>query len=169
MCDSPSSGAGRGSGLLEIVDRSGNRLTFTPTGITSSNVFKSGTDPVKSVVITRSGGLSGYITAIQDPNGKSIRYDQSGGDDLTSVTNRVGDTTRYTYDRRHLITAILDPRGFLPIRNIYDAAGRLVAVLDAKGNQTTFEHDHSPDTLEASVGLRRHLRAFDIHQAFDRK
>ena len=74
--------------------------------------------------------------------------------------------TRYTYDGRHFVTGIIDPRGVQPIRNIYDAGGRLVAVLDAKGNPTTFEHDHSPDALEASVGLRRHLRAFDIHQAF---
>ncbi len=130
-------GSGKGSGLLSVIDRNGNHLDFGAGGITSYGATGAAQAAIK---ITRGGGGGDYITAIQDPNGKKIVYNQSG-DDLTSVTNRVGDATRYTYDGRHFVTGIIDPRGIQPIRNIYDAAGRLIQTIDARGNTTSFSHD----------------------------
>ncbi|MEN6309508.1 MAG: Tox-REase-5 domain-containing protein [Anaerohalosphaeraceae bacterium] len=49
------------------------------------------------------------------------------------------DNTRTSSD--HYVTAIIDPRGLQPIRYEYDAAGRLIATVDAKGNRIAISHD----------------------------
>ncbi len=54
--------------------------------------------------------------------------------------------TKYHYDHPkfpHYISSIEDPRNIPLARNEYDDAGRLIAVMDADGKRTEFEHNTS--------------------------
>lgn len=56
------------------------------------------------------------------------------------------ETISYLYDNNifdpqdHYLTDIQDPRGLTPIRYLYDDSGRLVATVDAKGNEIAILH-----------------------------
>ncbi len=69
----------------------------------------------------------------------SYAYDAAG--DLVSFTDRAGATTRFSYDDDHRLLDIEDPRGVKPIRNEYDAEGRLVRHIDAFGKVIELGHD----------------------------
>jgi len=124
-------------GVQWIKDTNGNTLTFQRdgsgrlTGITSSSG--------KSTLIVR--GPNGLISSIGDPNGNNIKYGQDASGNLTSVTDRADSTTTFDYDPTHYLTAIHDPRGLLPIRNYYDASGRLSYSLDAHNNKIAYAYN----------------------------
>ena len=66
---------------------------------------------------------------------------------MTGITDFAGRTTTLTYDGDELFEIIEpDPDGAGPLQPptttfAYDADGRLISMLDARGNPTTFEHD----------------------------
>jgi YD repeat-containing protein len=61
--------------------------------------------------------------------------------DLASHTDAEGNTTQFFYDRNHGLLRIVDPLGRAVSRTEYDDEGRLVAVTDAAGHKTEYEHD----------------------------
>ena len=141
------------SGLLEVEEPNGNRLTIGPGGL----VHSSG----ESVLFTRDA--SGRIVRVTDPAGSDIVYDYDENGRLSSVTNRVGDTSTYHYeDPRfpHHLTSIVDPRGIPAIRTEFDADGRLASQTDAAGRTTEFEH-HLDDRHEV---VRDRLGHVTVHE-----
>jgi RHS repeat-associated protein len=118
-------------GLESIADLNGNTLTIGRDGISHSSG--------KAVAFTRDG--QGRISRITDPRGKTIAYGYDAAGDLVSVTDQQTQTTTFTYNRSHGLLTINDPRGIQPIRNEYDANGRLVAHVDADGNRVEYTHD----------------------------
>ena len=118
--------------LKSLSDLNGNTLTVTAAGITHSSG--------KSVIFSRNAAQ--LITKITDPAGNAINYtyDNLTGD-LTSVTDRTNQTTTFTYDTGHGLLTIKDPRGVQPIRNDYDARGRLISHTDAYGNVINYTHN----------------------------
>ena len=124
------------NGLERIGDANGNSLFINPGSIAHSN----GT----GVVITR--GTGSRITEIQDPAGNSLIYTYDPAGNLTSVTDRNGKITSFTYTTDNFLTRIDDPEGNTPLRNEYDASGRLVAQIDAAGNRTEYDHDVAGNT-----------------------
>ncbi|MCP3998104.1 MAG: RHS repeat protein, partial [bacterium] len=118
-------------GVTLVEDLNGNQLSITPAGIT----HLSG----KGINFERDA--EGRITRITDPLDRvnSYAYDVSG--DLVSFTNRTGAETRFVYDDDHRLLEIEDPMGGQPIRNEYDAEGRLVRHMDALGKVIEFAHD----------------------------
>jgi RHS repeat-associated protein len=120
------------TGLESMTDANGNRLTITSAGIQHTSG--------KSVVFTRQGAAQN-ITRITDPAGNSINYNINlVTGDLDAVTDREGRTTTFTYDSAHGLLGIRDPRGIQPIRNEYDASGRLIRHIDAFGNAINYTH-----------------------------
>ena len=114
-------------------------ITSTPGGATVA---------AKTVRINRDSNER--ITSIVDPAGNAIRYGQSARGNLTAVTDREENTSKFFYENAsyaHYLTRIQDPRGpgFVPLKNIYDDGGRLIATEDALGRQTTIEHDTVDD------------------------
>lgn len=135
--------------LQSITDLSGNVLTFTPGGISSSAGGL-------NVQFQRDG--QGRITRITDSLGKVYNYsyaaDPANGcpaDNLCAVTyptvpneTGTGNTTpvvKYSYDSSHRFTGAKDPRGNTAATTTYDANGRLQSVTDALGNQTSYGYD----------------------------
>lgn len=83
-----------------------------------------------------------------EPNTIEYKYDVEGN--LTKVHKLISknpleyEVTEYVYDNpnSHYITDINDPRGLTPIRYIYEQ-GRLIKIIDAKGNTIEINHDVS--------------------------
>lgn len=121
----------RGEGVEKVTDPDGNTLTFGPGGVTHSS----------GVEVAFGRDAEGRITSITDPSGEVLRYEYDGRGDLRQVTDPLGRATRFTYGPRHDLVDWLDATGAVFTRTEYDAAGRRVAIVDAKGRRTEFTHD----------------------------
>jgi YD repeat-containing protein len=119
------------SGVTDLQEPNGNRLSITPAGV----IHTSGT----AVSFTRDA--QGRITQIVDPSANSLSYAYDAAGDLVAFTDQAGNTTRFEYDRSHYLVRIVDANGIIASRNIYDESGRLVSVIDAEGNRRDIEHD----------------------------
>ncbi len=122
-------------GLTRLADTNGNTLQISGTSITHSSG--------RSIAWSRDG--AGRITTLTDPLGESIGYSYDAAGDLVAVTDRENQTTRFTYNGSHGLLTIEDPRGIQPIRNEYDASGRLLRHTDAFGKAIELEHDLALD------------------------
>jgi choice-of-anchor C domain-containing protein len=121
----------RTAGVKQIRDRSGNTVSFAPGGI----IHSAG----KSITFARDG--QGRITTVTDPMGNAQTYAYDINGDLASHTDAEGRRTSFLYNYEHGLIEIQDPRGVRPIRNEYDAAGRLIKTIDAYGKEITYTHD----------------------------
>ena len=129
--------------LQSIVDKNGNAVTITASGIRSSTGL--------SVPFVRDA--SGRITQITDPQGHAYQYGYDSNGNLASVTYPDTPTSStYTYDANHLYLSGTDFRSNpLPSSEYYtssdtDAAGhslngRLKSVTDALGETTSYAYD----------------------------
>ncbi|HKQ04260.1 MAG TPA: LamG-like jellyroll fold domain-containing protein, partial [Blastocatellia bacterium] len=120
-----------GVGLRSMTDLNGNTLQINSSGI----IHSSG----KSLTFTRD--TAGRITQISDPAGNVMNYTYDANGDLITFKDRENQTTGFTYNNTHGLLTITDPRGIQPIRNDYDAAGRLLSHTDAFGKTITYTHD----------------------------
>lgn len=119
------------TGVQSITDLNGNTVTFG----TASIMHSSGV----GLSLVRDG--QGRITQITDPSGGLQTYTYDAAGDLRSHTSAVGGVTTFTYDAAHNLIDIVDPSGAPVVRNDYDASGRLIATVDARGNRVEIEHD----------------------------
>jgi RHS repeat-associated protein len=118
-------------GLQSMTDLNGNTVTITPNGIISSTG--------KSIVFNRDA--AGRITKITDPSGNVMFYEYDAKGDLVTFTDRESHATQFTFDNRHNLLTIIDPRGITPIRNEYDANGRLTKHIDSYGKEIVYTHN----------------------------
>jgi len=118
-------------GVTRLEDTNGNELSITPGGITHSSG--------RSVTFERDG--QGRITRITDPENESLVYAYDAAGDLVTVTDRIEQATRFTYNVAHFLLDIEDARGIKPLRNEYDANGRLSRSIDAFDKVIEYTHD----------------------------
>ena len=116
--------------VVQITDPSGETVTLSSVGITSSN----------GAAIRFSRDMQGRITQVADPSGRTVSYGYSAQGDLDSVTDALGHVSRNQYASTpavlaHLLTNYSDASGTQRLRNEYDTSGRLVAQYDALGNK----------------------------------
>ena len=137
------------SGALQsIVDRSGNGLTITANGITSTTGL--------SVPFVRDS--SNRITQITDTQGNQYLYAYDSNGNLASVTYpNTTQASTYTYDTNHRYLSGTDARGNpLPLTTYYTAMdvdpnglplnGRLQSVSDALGETTSYAYNLATNT-----------------------
>jgi RHS repeat-associated protein len=117
-------------GTERIEDINGNALTITDAGIAHGSG--------RSIAFTRDE--VGRITRITDPLGLTLQYAYTD-DDLTEVTDQTGAVTTFAYDERHNLVEMRDPLGNRAVFAEYDVNGRLIAITDARGIRTGFNHD----------------------------
>ncbi len=146
------------AGLQSIRDTNNNTVTVSAGGIIHSNG--------KSITFNRDA--LGRIQSVIDPAGNAQTYTYDSAGDLVSYTDNENNTSIYTYDASHRLLTIHDPRGIQPVRNDYDAEGRLIShtdgfgkvisylndifgrietVTDRLGHQTRFEYDERGNVL----------------------
>jgi YD repeat-containing protein len=139
--------------LQSIQDRSGNGLTITANGITSTTGL--------NVPFVRDS--SNRITQITDPQGNIYQYGYDANGNLATVTYpNTPQPSTYTYDANHLYLSGTDARSNpLPTSSYFTAAdtdpsglplnGRLKSVTDAFNNTTSYayncDHHHQPSPI----------------------
>lgn len=110
--------------LRSIKDLSGNTVTFTPQGITSS---------VDGVVVPFTRDSSGRITQITDLNGNNYVYSYDANGNLESVSlPGTSNPETYTYTTDHLLLSSTDPLGNSTSAT-YHSSGRLATSTNADG------------------------------------
>ncbi len=137
--------------LTQVIDRNGNTTVISNDQIASFNALG---DPIRLITFDRNP--EGRIVAITDPLGAQMTYEYDSLGNLTSATDRVGNTTQYVYGNpslSHYITEIIDPLGRTTARTEYDDNGRIIATIDAKGNRVEFNYDLSGHTQTIFNGL----------------
>ena len=137
-------------GVTSMADLHGNTLAINSTGI----IHSSG----KSIVFTRDA--QGRITRITDPAGNVMTYNINAAGDLVGFTDREDNTTNFSYNATHGLLDITDPRGIKPLRNDYDADGRLIKHTDALGKAITYTHNISAHHEEITDRLG-HTRVYE--------
>ncbi|MCP3938921.1 MAG: RHS repeat protein, partial [Actinomycetia bacterium] len=136
-------------GVTLVEDLNGNQLTITPSGISHSTG--------KGIAFNRDA--EGRIIGITDPLGRAMSYAYDPAGDLSGFTDRVGAVTRFTYDGDHLLLDIENAHGVKPIRNEYDAEGRLIRHIDAFGKVVEISHDRElrREVVTNRLGASREL------------
>lgn len=119
------------NGFEKAIDRMGNEILYTENGIFHSSG--------ESVDFVRDA--EGRITQIIDPAGSALLYTYDANGDLVSFTDRITNTTAFTYIGNHYLQDIIDPRGVQAVRCEYDDDGRLIRQTDADGNPIDLTHD----------------------------
>ena len=121
------------NGLQTVEDRNGNTLTFEDDGITSSTGLE--VDFIRD--------SQGRITQIVDPEGNSLIYTYNLDGDLISVTDRLGNESKFKYDspREHYLTEIIDPLDRFVSRTEYDDQGRASRLINLNGDAVEIEYD----------------------------
>jgi RHS repeat-associated protein len=160
--------------LTKIVQRTGDRIEISPTGIAHYATYSS--TPTRSVWFDRDS--QNRITAIHDmisgSNGLPVVkyvYNEDTGNliQVLKLTDRAAGsytTNKYRYDNptfRHYITSIDNDAGIAVARNFYDDAGRLAGVMDANGNLTQVIHNLT-NRLEVVIDRLGHtnISAYDL-------
>ncbi|MES2641084.1 MAG: hypothetical protein V4850_16455 [Myxococcota bacterium] len=120
----------RDEGLLETVDRNGNRVVYSDDGIF----------PDRGVGVDIVRDSAGRIARMDLADGSSIDYGYDAAGDLVSVTDQVGDVTEFAYDGHRLTT--YNDAGHDPVAVLtYDEDGRLVEQVDPMGVLVVTESD----------------------------
>ncbi len=130
---------GSDGSLQSIVDRGGNTLTVTASGISSSTGL--------SVPFVRDS--QGRITQITDTKGNQYVYSYDANGNLATVTypppvaNAASPQTSYTYytSLAHLYQSGTDARGNPLPTAVYDTNGRLISATDALNQTTSYSYD----------------------------
>jgi RHS repeat-associated protein len=136
---------GAGGNLQSIQDRSGNGLTITPNGITSTTGL--------NVPFARDPKNNNRITQITDPQGNIYSYGYDDNGNLATVTYpNTATPNTYTYDANHYFISGTDARGnTLAITTYYGPTdldpnglplnGRVQSGTDALGQTWTYTYD----------------------------
>lgn len=134
--------------LTAIVDRYGNTSTLAYNG---AGELVSIADPAGrgSLTLAYTNGLLTSVTDWASP-ARTVAYGYDASGRLSTVTDREGRTTTFTYDgTSSRLTTITDARGHVALSLAYDAQGRVASQKDARGltsgDQTTFGYVVNPD------------------------
>lgn len=127
--------------LTELRDRNdkGLALAYDANGRLSTVTDGAG----RSIGFTHDA--SGRLTQIDLSDGRNVRYGYTSGR-LTSLVDLRGKTWAFAYDTAGRLTTITDPANYVLIRNVYNAAGRVIEQYDAFDNKSTFSWDSATQT-----------------------
>ncbi len=133
--------------LLRIEDRYSNfsLLMYDNYGPTGKLISVS--DPAGRGSLTFTYNADDLLVSVSDwfTPSRTVSFTYDGTGRLSTVTDREGNTTTYTYDgSSQRISAIADANGHIAVTNTYDGQGRVATQKDARGitsgQQTTFTY-----------------------------
>ncbi len=138
--------------LDKLTDPAGHTLTISETGITHS------LGPQARFI----RDASNRITRVTLPDNRYWQYMYDSRGDLVKVTDPANVQNLYVYDDNHRLLEITDKNGVLLTGYEYDDTGRLVAMLDAKGNRIAIEHQ-----LDSNSQIITDARGFKTTYTYD--
>lgn len=132
--------------VTKVTYPNGQYLTIDNTGINHSLGTKA----------TFTRDANNRITRVSLPDNRYWQYSYDSRGDLINVTDPTGVQNLYTYDNNHRLLKITDKDGVLLTGYEYDEAGRLIAMLDAKGNRVKLEHqlDNNSEVVTDARGFK---------------
>ncbi|MFE5375192.1 RHS repeat-associated core domain-containing protein [Streptomyces mirabilis] len=136
-----------GGHLASAKNRSGQGVTY---GYTAGHLASVSDAAGRASAATYSGDL---LSRVQLADGRHVDYGYTDGR-LTSVTGTDGKQITYGYDTGGRLDSIQDVAGHYPVRNTYDAQGRVAAQKDALGSNTSYTYrDGETDTTAPDGGV----------------
>jgi len=127
--------ANNGAGINNaLTDASGNPVSTYQSSLTKLDYDRRG-QTIKTTHDVDVGGLTISTQNLYDAFGR-----------VASVTDGNGNTTRYDYDKRGLVTTTTDALNQQHITT-YDAFGRSLTQTDVRGNTTIYSYDDAGRTL----------------------
>ena len=105
--------------LIAHKDRNGNTVTFEYSGDKLTTITNASG---RKALISYNG--DGFISQIDLPEGRSLKYTYENGD-LATFTDGNNGVTQYEYNAKHQLTAIITPKGHASLRMKYDDQGRV--------------------------------------------
>ena len=142
--------------LAAFTDQAGSTTTFTydkrglPTGRT---------DPLGRAVSLDYDG-AGRLIAKKDRSGRVAAYTYTPTDKIETITYQDGSRVRFTYDLLDRLVSMEDGTGTTYYS--YDAAGRLIAVMDPRGFVISYGYDEAGNITEISYpGNKKALYSYD--------
>ncbi len=151
-----------GSGLEVVTDGSGTSIAFAATNVNGSTVYEApGFSPTtltydsttSTWTYTKWDGStyvfnsSGQLTSESDRNGNTTTFTYSSGQ-LATMTDASGRTLTFTWTGSN-ITKITDPNS-QSVTYTYDGSGNLASVTNLDGKTTTYTYDSNHDLLTAT-------------------
>jgi YD repeat-containing protein len=143
--------------VLSYVDRNGKGLAFAYDG---NGRLATVTDAAGRVVVFTHDSGSGLLTEVELPDERTVAYGYTDGR-LTAATDLRGGTTEYTYTEEGWLETIVDQNEHTVVENTYDETGRVIAQLDALGEETIFSWD--PETQTAVTTDARGQEWTDVY------
>lgn len=143
--------------LEAIVDRNGNRITFTRHG--AGNISRITSAQGRWVEFTYD--VSNRITAARDNIGRAVTYAYDDTGRLSKVVDPRNGATEYTYDDSHRMLTVKDARGIVYLTNEYDDKGRVVRQTQADATTYQFAYTEAggrivqTDVTDPRGNLRR--------------
>lgn len=126
-----------GGKLLSIADKNGNTFTLSYNHPTNPGLVTSISDPAnRPLTLTYTGDLLTGLSDFDTPP-RTVNFNYTGNQ-LTQVTDVLGNTIDYTYDSTGYLETINDQRGVTAVTNVYDADGKVRQQTDGNGNTTEF-------------------------------
>ncbi|MCL5768198.1 Ig-like domain-containing protein [Acinetobacter sp. ANC5681] len=132
-------------GITKIVEPTGNTLTINRNGIFHST----GT----AIQFVRDS--SGRITTTTLPDNTTWKYEYDSAGDLVKAIAPNGVENLYVYNGQHRLLKITDKDSNLLAGYEYDADGRLIAMLDSKGQRIELTHQLEQSTEQVKDRLGR--------------
>jgi RHS repeat-associated protein len=161
----------------KITDALGKITTSSYTfsnGVPTQTVIK---DPLMNTTTVNYDAF-GLPTSVVDPNNNAIflTYDPNNHAQLTTATDALGNSLKYTYDAIGRLFTVTDAKGVKttygydpldrvnsvtdPLKNttryIYDGNGNLALVIDAKQNAILYEYDDRDRVIKMTDQLGRY-------------
>jgi RHS repeat-associated protein len=147
--------------LLNMVDRNGNKLTFS---YTAGKLTKVADD--SGTAITLNYDSKGRISSASDPLNRQVTYEYDTNNNLLKVINPSGDSTQYRYDQNNLLNGITDPLG--KSTNIEYSDGRAASMQTSLSN-ISYQYDEQgrvtvmTEFVDGNIFTTRYLYDDDNH------
>lgn len=139
-------------GLLQEIRQDGGSITLkrSSTNVLSAIVTQDGTQ------IGIESDAGGHITRMYLPGGAELVY-QYEGSSLISVTDQLGNKTRYVYDSEGRMTEWYDKAGNRQVSNTYDEEGRVTHQIDARDGAYTLAYYEDHTIVTDAAGARSEI------------
>ena len=158
-----------GGGDFTLLDPGSNRFyKFNAVGQLTS------VEDGKGNVHSLSYDAGGLLTQVTDGHGRTLSFSYNPdnhlvsitdgtrtvgfaytADNLTTVTDLMGNDTVYTYAAGGLMTASTSPAGNTPYTQTYNGSSKVTSQTDANGNTFSFNYTGSDTTLTDPLGNTR--------------
>jgi RHS repeat-associated protein len=144
-----------------LTDDAGNVLTTN--GLEGHAKVGTQADPYGLYTFVYSTFSTGGTTTMTDRNGKVTTYTFDANGNTISVVDPLSATSSYTYDSHNNLVTAKDPLNRVTTYT-YDAVGNLLTVTDPAGKVTTFTYDSQNRLLTTTDAVAQvTTRTYDAH------